>query len=148
MKMSNGPVLAPDAAMVLGLAATAMPFARTSAAEAEHWLWVLRLHGQVGAALQALGVGEAPLEAPGDGANRKRPDPAKREDRDMIALVTEHAVRIANQRGAHAVGTPDVLVAVMEVYGADFERVLRAHGTDSGEVIEWLATKQPAHAGS
>lgn len=144
--MSAGPVLAPDAAMVLGIAATAMPFARTPEAEAERWLWVLRLHGEGGAALQALGVGEARLEAPDDGADDKRSDPATAEDRDVIAHVTDHAVRVAGQRGADAVGTTDVLVAVMHVYGADFDRVLRAHGTNSGEVVERLAAKPPAQA--
>ena len=34
--------------MVLGIASTAMPFALTADEEAEHWLRVLRLHGDVG----------------------------------------------------------------------------------------------------
>jgi hypothetical protein len=38
-----------------------MPFARTPEEEVERWLRVLRLHGQVGIALQALGVSEVPL---------------------------------------------------------------------------------------
>ena len=49
--------------MVLGIASTAMPFARTADEEAERWLRVLRLHGEVGAALQALGVSEDSLLA-------------------------------------------------------------------------------------
>ncbi|HEY5194817.1 MAG TPA: hypothetical protein VIJ39_13245 [Solirubrobacteraceae bacterium] len=31
-------------------------------------------------------------------------------------------------------------MAVMHFYGADFDRVLRAHGTDRDEVIERLGT--------
>ncbi len=38
-------------------------------------------------------------------------------------------------------------MAVMDVYGADFERVLRAHGTDRDEVIERLAAVAPRNVG-
>jgi hypothetical protein len=34
-------------------------------------------------------------------------------------------------------------MAVMHVYGADFDRVLRAHGTDRDEVIQRLGAKPP-----
>jgi ATP-dependent Clp protease ATP-binding subunit ClpA len=141
--MNAEPALAPETAIALGLAATAMPFARTPEAEAERWLWVLRLHGDSGVALQALGVGEASIEAPHDqtlhqGAERGA------DEQDGIGRVTEHAIRLARERGAEAVGTTDVLVAVMNVYGDDFDRVLRAHGTDRDEVLERLATQQHA----
>src|SRR4051794_41974719 len=53
--------LSQDAAIVLALAETAIPFAVSREDEAERWVRLLRLHGQVGLALQALGVGEAPL---------------------------------------------------------------------------------------
>ena len=46
---------------MLALAETAMPFAHSAEDEAERWVRVMRMHGQVGVALQALGVGEAPL---------------------------------------------------------------------------------------
>jgi hypothetical protein len=140
--MNADPALAPETAIALGIAATAMPFARTSEAEAERWLWVLRLHGDSGAALQALGVGEASIEAPHD-ALRERQDRATDEE-GGIGRVTEHAIRLARERGAEAVGTNDVLVAVMEFYGDDFDRVLRAHGTDRDEVLERLAAQQHA----
>jgi hypothetical protein len=141
--MNAGPALAPETAIALGIAATAMPFARTSEAEAERWLWVLRLHGDSGVALQALGVGEASIEPPHDAALHERSDHAIHEE-DGIGLVTEHAIRLARERGAEAVGTNDVLVAVMEVYGDDFDRVLRAHGTDRDEVLERLAAQRHA----
>jgi hypothetical protein len=124
--------------MVLGIAATAMPFARTPEDEAERWLRVLRLHGEVGIALQALGVSEGSLQVQGEGTDRPRGAPASVDDRDVVAQVTEDAGHIASRRGAIGVATTDVLMAVMHLYGADFDRVLRAHGTDRDEVIERL----------
>jgi len=126
-----------DTAMVLGMASTALPFADSPEAEAERWLRILRMYGDAGSVLQALGVSEAPLEA-GE-------DPAERDDsgvdaphNDVIRAVTERAVLIAAQRSSQTVGAGDVLVAVMDVYGADFDRVLRVHGTDRDEVLERL----------
>jgi ATP-dependent Clp protease ATP-binding subunit ClpA len=145
MATGAGPVLAPETAMALGIAATAMPFARTTEAEAERWLWVLRIHGDSGVALQALGVGEASLEAPHDDAEQHRDNPDRGEERSAIARVTQDAVDLASERGSDTVETTDVLVAVMNVYGEDFDRVLRAHGTDRDEVLERLAAQQHAH---
>jgi len=138
--VNAGSTLAPDAAMVLALASTAMPFARTPEAEAERWLRVLRLHGEVGIALQALGVSEVPLLAPDESADRERTGPAGGGvgDRDAVADIAEHAARIARRRGVTGVATTDVLIAVMQVYGAEFDRLLRAHGTDREEVLERL----------
>jgi hypothetical protein len=135
--MSTASALAPDAAIVLGIASTAMPFARTPEAEAERWLRVLRPHGEAGAALQALGVSEGPLAQPVEHADRARNGVAE-ADRDAVELVAEQAVLIAGRRGVEEVATTDVLIAVMEVYGEDFDRVLRAHGTDSDAVLEQL----------
>jgi hypothetical protein len=134
--MSARPVPDTDAAMALGMAATAMPFARSAQDEAERWLRVLRLHGEAGAALQALGVSEGPLEAPAGPEDGSRPDPARVGGGDVTASVTEAAARLATERGAQTLGTGDVLLAVMQVYGEDFDRVLRVHGTDRQEVLE------------
>jgi hypothetical protein len=136
--MGARPALAPDAAMVLGIASTAMPFARNREAEAERWLRLLRLHGEVGIALQALGVSETALPLPDD--NKDRPDPDAAPGPDAVEAVTEQTVRIARERGAHGVATTDVLMAVMHVYGEDFDRVLQAHGTDRDEVLERLGS--------
>ena len=138
--MTPAPALAPDAAMVLGIASTAMPFARTPEDQAERWLRVLRLHGEVGIALQALGVSEGSLQVRGEGTDRARTTPL--DDRDAVAQVTADAVHIASRRGAAGVATTDVLMAVMHFYGADFDRVLRAHGTDRDEVIERLGASE------
>ena len=178
--MSATATLAPDAAMALGIAATAMPFARTPEGEAERWLRVLRLHGEAGIALQALGVSEGHVEGAGEsheregtaqaGSGEREPSvparpaeraavaqvpaerdavaqvPAERDavaqvpaERDAVAQVTEQAVAIAAQRGAGGVSTKDLLLAVIHIYGEDFEHVLRAHGTDRDEVLQKLA---------
>jgi hypothetical protein len=159
--MSPKPTLAPDAAMVLGIAATAIPFARTPEDEAERWLRVLRLHGEVGHVLQAIGVSEDVISLSpesghadpvaggppgagagaggGGGADAVGADPAGGERRDVIALVGQYAERIAAARGSAGVATTDVLVAVLQVYGPVFEQALRAHGTDADEVLERLA---------
>jgi hypothetical protein len=143
--MSTAPTLAPDAAMVLGIAATAIPFARTPEDEAERWLRLLRLHGEVGAVLQAIGVSEVSVREHAEHVDRTQsPLPAAdAENRDVIARVGERASRIAHARGVSGVGTPDLLMAVLEVYGAIFERALRAHGTDVEEVLERLAAAPP-----
>jgi hypothetical protein len=142
--VSAGSALAPDAAMALGIASTAMPFARTPEDEAERWLRVLRTHGEAGIALQALGVSEGPLETTrGDSPERQRSARAGHgavSDRDAVAHVTEHALDLAGRRGAGGVGTLDLLRAVIDIYGEEFDHVLRAHGTDRGEVLERLAT--------
>jgi hypothetical protein len=155
--MSGGPMLAPDAAIALGIASTAMPFARTPEGEAERWLRVLRLHGEVGIALQALGVSEQPLPERHEGsdhaatamagADKARADAnADAIERDPVARVTEHATRVAAERNARALATTDVLIAVMEVYGEDFDRVLQVHGTDRAEVLERLSLSAPRPA--
>ncbi len=124
--------------MVLGIASTAMPFARTPEAEAERWLRILRLHGEVGIALQALGVSEGPLHAPEEADRQRRTAHPTDAGREVVARVTEDALHIAGRRGATGISTTDVLMAVMHIYGTDFDRVLRAHGTDRDEVIERL----------
>ena len=137
--MASVPTLAPDAAMVLGIAATAIPFARTPEDEAERWLRILRLHGEVGATLQALGVSEDSLRSEREQLDRERyADATNPEHRDVVALVTDAAASVALARGSAGVGTIDVLMAVMQVYGTVFERALRAHGTDADEVLERL----------
>lgn len=137
--MNTRPGLAPDAAMVLGIATTALPFARTREDEAERWLRVLRLHGEVGAALQSLGVSEETLPMPPEEAGEPA---AGAPGTDAAAAVTEEAVRIAMARDAPGVATTDVLLAVIEVYDETFDRVLEAHGTDRREVLERLDVEE------
>lgn len=128
-----------DAAMALGLASTAMPFATSRRAEALRWLRVLRLNGEAARVLDALGIGEIPV---GDGEESEaRPSTphGDRNDADPVAAITNLAVSIARSREATSVGTGDILVAVIQFYNPDFDVVLEAHGTDSDAVIGRLA---------
>lgn len=137
-------VLAPDAAMALGIASTAMPFARTPEAQAERWLRILRLHGQAGAALQSLGVGERRLVAAEghDEALRALADEAdETDDGDLVERVSDQAAHLARRRSAACVATTDLLLAVMDVYGQHFDRVLEAHGTDRRELADRLGIR-------
>jgi anti-sigma B factor antagonist len=131
---SARPALSADAALVLGLAATAIPFADSCAAQAERWLRVLRLYGDAGRTLNALGLGEAPLApiAPG-GSGERAADPEA-----AVASVIEQALRVASERGASAVGTGDLLAGVMAFYGEELDRVLEAHGADRQELAASL----------
>jgi hypothetical protein len=183
--MSRAPALAPDAAIVLGIASTAMPFARTREEAVERWLRVLRSTGKAGAVLRALGVSEGaveiseealgagegsiegsegaagagedsiegsegaagvsegPLHASGEAGDRQQGgsvDVDRREaPSDAVAQVAERAAQIALERRVSGIATTDLLMAVMCVYGPDFDRVLRAHGTDRDELIARLA---------
>jgi ATP-dependent Clp protease ATP-binding subunit ClpA len=121
------------------MASTALPFARSPEDKAERWLRVLRQHGEVGAVLTELQLSEGRLQATGENTDREPPS-SRIDDRDAIEKVTEHATRVARQRGASRVATTDVLIAVMDVYGPDFDHVLQAHGTDRKAVVERLGS--------
>jgi hypothetical protein len=131
------PTLSRDAAMVLGLAGTALPFARTREDEIERWLRLLRLHGDVAASLQSVGIGETPLQR----AHKPVSSPGLAREpngTDAVDLVTRRAGIIAAEHGAVSVSSTEVLRAVMDVYGEDFDRVLLSYGTDRDEVLERL----------
>jgi hypothetical protein len=129
--------LSQDAAIVLGLARTAVPFAATREDEAERWVRLMRLHGQVGQAMQALGVGEAPLESPAaPRAVRLLRD--KDESAQVVEQVGARAFELAAQRRAQLVSTVDIFFAVLDIYGHRFERALYARGTTRLEMIQEL----------
>jgi hypothetical protein len=130
-----------DAAIVLALAETAIPFASTREDEAERWVRVLRLHGQVGGALQALGVGEAPLETMAGEPGARTP---RQPGRDLVGDVGRGAARFAAARGAKSVGTVDVLFAVCKTYGKAFDRALYVRGATREELFERLAVETSA----
>jgi hypothetical protein len=138
--MTEQPKLAfsQDAAIVLALAETAIPFASTREDEAERWVRVLRLHGQVGGALQALGVGEAPLETTAQPPAGRTP---RRPGENVVGEVTSAAARFAVSRGARLIGTIDVLFAVFQIYGKAFDRALYVRGAVRDELIERLAVE-------
>jgi hypothetical protein len=131
--------LSQDAALVVALAGTAIPFAHSAEDEAERWLRAMRLHGQVGSILQALGVGEAPLmtgsehdHSEGHGTPNLGPD--------VLDHVTACASQFAVAREAETVGTPDILFAVLEVYDKLFDRALYLRGTSREELVERLTS--------
>ena len=135
MATPNLPV-SQDAAIVMALAETALPFAASREDEAERWVRVLRLHGQVGGVLQGLGVGEAPLETVAD---RPAGGDAPRDARATVAEVSAAASRYAAGRASKLVSTVDVLFAVFEIYGRAFDRALYVRGASREELIERLA---------
>src|SRR5207237_8368741 len=108
------PIISQDAAIVLALADTAVPFACSIEDEAERWVRVLRLHGQVGRALQALGVGEAPPEtAPQPRAVRllqRRPN-----GENIVEMIADRARELARFRRADVISTVDVLFGVLDM---------------------------------
>ncbi len=130
--------LSQDAAIVLGLAGTAMGFAHSREDEAERWLRVLRMHGRVGEALQALGVAEAPL------MTYARPAPSPHGEaesgEDPVDAIYRRASRMAAARAADRVATVDILFAVLATYGQAFDRALYIRGTSREELLERLVS--------
>lgn len=128
--------LSQDAALVVALAGTAMPFAHSAEDEAERWLRALRLHGEVGTSLQALGVGEAPLMT---GSEAEEGGPGTPPlGAEVLDEVTRLADGFAAARDAETIGTADLLFGVFEVYGKLFDRVLYLRGTSREELTERL----------
>jgi anti-sigma B factor antagonist len=139
------PSLCPDAEMVLGLAATALPFAESSADELRRWVRILSAYGEAGRALQRVGLndtdGAIELAVGPAGASADEP----RVPADSVTRVRKAAAAIAADREAPVVSTVDLLLAVMLVYGDAFDHELHAHGTSSIELIECLGTSpEPA----
>jgi hypothetical protein len=120
-----------DAAKLsVALAATALPFVRSRADEAERWLRILRVNGAVGNAMQALGVPEQPLRTGESIAER---EPCHPDSLDaVIAVAADHCH--ADARGA--ITTADLLAGVLAIYGSAFEHALATRGTTAAEVLE------------
>ena len=118
------------------LAGTAMAFAHSSEDQVERWLRALRLHGHVGSALQALGVGEAPLMTR---AEPPAPSPAA-PNGDVAQTVVARAGELASHRSVPCVGTIDLLFALFEVYGGLMDRALYLRGASRDELVEHLVT--------
>jgi hypothetical protein len=134
----SSPKLSQDAAIVLALAETAVPFACSPEDEAERWVRVLRMHGQVGVAMQALGVGEAPLETQAQ-PRAVRLLRERRLGEDIVEIVAQSASWFATERGSATVATVDVLFAVLLHYERTFDRALYIRGTTREELLERLA---------
>jgi anti-anti-sigma factor len=139
------PSFTADAALMLGIASTAMPFARSADDQAERWLRALRNHGESGALLASLGLTETALDEP---EHDDHTESSERGDPDAVTTVTREASRIAIERGAPKLGTLDVLMAVTQVYGPTFYRVLAAHSVDPAELTAHMAGTEAATAES
>jgi hypothetical protein len=138
--------LSQDAALVVTLAGTAMAFSHSAEDQAERWLRALRLHGQVGNTLQALGVGEAPLMT-GSEPNGHVEEPADLPlGGDAVEEVTKRATSMAVARSGETVSTADVLFAVLDIYGRLFDRALYLRGTSREELLERLSEHAEHHA--
>lgn len=123
------------AASVLALAETTVARALSRADEAERWLRLLRLHGRVGAALQAVGVADRQLSTR---AERSAGRSYGAAGGAPVALVADEAADFAGERGADAMETVDVLFAVIARYGSVFDRALYEAGTSRQAVIDAL----------
>jgi hypothetical protein len=123
-----------DAAVVLALAGTAMAFSHSAEDEAERWLRTLRMHGRVGTALQSLGVGESPLMT---GSEPRPGSPAFGPD--VVDEASRRACAFARRRGAASLGTPELLFAILELYGQLFDRALYLRGTSREELLDRLS---------
>ena len=129
--------LSQDAALVVALAGTAMPFSHSAEDEAERWLRALRMHGHVGAALQALGIGEAPLMTGSEPSDHLAGSPPLGSK--ALELVARRAEQLAQHRDSTAVGTVDLLFAILELYDRLFDRALYLRGSSREELVERLA---------
>jgi hypothetical protein len=128
--------LTAEAAIVLGLAEITVPFAITRQDEAERWLRVLRQEGQVGAALQALGIDESPQLA--TRAEPRHPTDTAR-GRDAVRAIGEQAMELARERDGDHATTVDVLFAVIVAYGPLIDRTLYAAGAGRVELLDQLS---------
>lgn len=129
--------LSQDAAIVVGIVATAMPFASSPEEQAERWLRTLCRHGDAGFLLEAVGIGDATFPSPAAGGHPGQA-PALPEGADPVAVVIDRAREIARSRGSDSASTTDLLDAVRVVYAGVFADVLLRHTGDREHALEQL----------
>ena len=95
------------------------------------------LAGQLAEQPVALGVGEAPLMT-GSDHDYANGHATPNLGPDVLDEVTERASEFAAAHNAETVGTPDILFAVLDVYGKLFDRALYLRGTSRDELVERL----------
>lgn len=113
-----------------------MPFSHSAEDQVERWLRVLRLHGKVGTALQALGVGEASLTTGCEPAPEGSGRPLLGDE--AVERVVRRATELGIERQAASICTVDVLFALFEIYGELLDRALYLRGSSREELIERL----------
>ena len=129
--------LTEDAAVVLGIAATAIPFARSVDAQAEQWLRALSRSGDTGIALKVFGAHDVEPDAMRDDLEPDA-ETAWSVDADVVTAVTRQASQLAVHHD-RPIQTDDLLEAVAKLYGRVFDRVLARHGVDREELLKALS---------
>jgi hypothetical protein len=104
----------------------------------------MRMHGQVGAALEALGVGECPLDAPSEEPAPSPSGATSATPPTPVKLVCHRAMDFAHQSEAGYVWTVHGLFAVLDVYGWAFDHELYRRGTSRDEIFARLAAAPAA----
>ena len=135
---SPGLPMSSDAAITLALAETLVPVASSRADEAERWLRIMREYGNVGDALEQLGMASGEFSTPS--AQPRRPDPGQP---DPVQAVAHDAARFAQDRGAPTSATVDLLFAVILNYGSLFDRALySATNKSRGDLLAELEQRE------
>jgi hypothetical protein len=130
--------LSEDAATVVGLVSTAMPFAAGPVDQVERWLKVLSRNGDAGFVLDAAGIGDRssvdmePASAPAASTSLE-------PDVDPVDAVTTYANRAVRSRGETTTRSTDLLEAVRDLYGDVFEEVLRRHSAEPDGALDRLS---------
>lgn len=114
-----------------------MPFSNSAEAQAESWIRTLRLHGRVGSAMQALGVGEAPLRAEYDLEGNPHPTTPAPEG-DVAERVVARGHKLAVESDSDSTCTTHIFGALLEVYGHVMHRALELHGASAAELQQRL----------
>jgi hypothetical protein len=86
------PTLSADAAIVVGLAVTALPFAESTADELRRWIRILSIHGEAGRALQRVGLTDTEVDLLANGTAGAVGHDAQA---DSVTRVTRAATAIA-----------------------------------------------------
>jgi anti-anti-sigma factor len=130
--------LSEDAATVVGLVSTAMPFADGPVDQAERWLKVLSRNGDAGFVLDAAGVRDRSSETLATPSGSAASAPLA-PGVDPVDAVTAHANRVVRSRGETTTRSTDLLEAVRDIYGDVFEEVLRRHSAEPEGALERLS---------
>ena len=136
--------LSEDAATVVGLVSTAMPFAAGPVDQVERWLKVLSRNGDAGFVLDAAGIGDrssSAMEAPSAPAAST----SLGADVDPVDAVTTYANRAVRSRGETTTRSTDLLEAVRDLYGDVFEEVLRRHSAEPDGALDRLSHLLVSH---
>ena len=135
--------LSAEAAAVLALAESTVPYALTRASEAEVWLRLLRRHGVVGRALAEMGFSYGELIARAEASQSLSGSGVH----PAVARVRDEAMEFARARDATEVTTADILFALLSVYRRLVDRVLYGHSITREHLVAQLALADRVESG-